>query len=269
MYPIMVLLLAIWLSMLMEGVAGQNHDLATLYQTRTKYMQVVSMAENIEQFYLEKATFPPSIPALAATTGFEHSRALADNWQGYAVSPTITDSVWQFNRAVLFSNDPSKGVNVASYLASNACGAGGYDTATSWCGAATGRWFRRETRERYNEQISTQRARMSRLLQKFTDYYNTNGKFPDKDSGGTALGLNSISNIAALAAFGGSAGSCSGTYTYLGVPIDCGDMYDVWGRVIGYQFVSSKHVLVISETPIFNNSGNRVVVAADFDNSLL
>lgn len=269
MYAVMALAVSFLLATLMGGVASQNHDLATLYQSRTKNMQVVAMAENIEQYFLEKAVFPASIPALSATRGFEHSRALVDNWQGYAVSPTIADSVWQFNRAVLFSNDPSKGVNVASYLASNSCGAGGYDTATSWCGAATGRWFRRETRERYNEQISTQRARMSRLLQKFTDYYNTNGKFPDKDSGGTALGLNSISNIAALAAFGGSAGSCSGTFTYMGVPIDCGDMYDVWGRVIGYQFVSSKHVLVISETPIFNNSGNRVVVAADFDNSLL
>lgn len=265
----MALALSILLATLMGGVANQNHGLVTLYQSRTKYMQVVAMAENIEQFYLEHAAFPASLSALALSPGFEHSRALADNWQGYAVSPTIIDSVWQFNRAVLFSNDPSKGVNTTSYLNSNSCGVGGYDTAASWCGAATGRWFRRETRERYNEQITTQRARMNRLLQKFADFYNTNHKFPDLDSGGTALGSNSIGTIAALAAFGGSAGSCSGTYTYMGIPVDCGDLYDLWGQPVGYQFVSAQHIVLVSETPIYNNSGNRVVVAADFDNSLL
>lgn len=269
MYAAMSLAIAILLGILITGVSSQNHDLATLYQSRTKYMQVVAMAENVEQYFLENATFPGSIPVLTAATGFEHSRALIDNWQGYAVSPTITDSVWQFNRVVLFANDPSKGVNAASYLSSNACGSGGYDTATSWCGSATGRWFRRETRERYNEQITTQRARMNRLSQKLADYYNTNQQFPDKDSAGTSLAANSITTVAALAAFGGSAGSCSGTYTYMGVPVDCGDMHDLWGQAIGYQFVSSKHIILVSESPIYNNSGNRVVVAADFDNTLL
>lgn len=253
----------------MGSVAGQNHDLARLYQSRIKYMQVIALAENIEQYYLEKSVFPSSIALLNGSSGFEHSRALTDNWQGYAVSPTITDSIWQFNRAVLLANDPSKGVSAASFLSSNSCGTGGYDTATSWCGSSTGKWFRRETRERYNEQITTQRARMNRLLQKLADYYNTNQQFPDKDSVGTALGVNSLTVLPVLASHGGSAGACSGTYSYMGIPVDCGDMYDLWGQPIGYQFVSAKHIILVSEPPIFNNSGNRVVVAADFDNSLL
>ena len=269
MYVMLTLALSILIGSLMGGVAGQRQDLAAMYQARTKSMQIVSMAENVEQYFIENAAFPASLDSLNASAGFEHSRALLDNWQGYAVSPAITDSVWQFSRAVLISNDPSKGVDSGAYLAANACGSGGYDTAQSWCGASTGSWFRRETRERFNDQISSQRARMNRLLQKFADYYNTNQKFPDQDSGGTALGANSISTLSALAAFGGSAGTCTGTYTYRGIPVDCGDMYDSWGKSIGYQFVSSKHIVLVCETPIYNSSGNRVVVAADFDNSLL
>lgn len=269
MIALMALAMSILLATLMGGVASQNRDLAQLYQSRTKYMQIVTLSENVEQYFIEKAAFPNTIADLTTTVGFEHSRSLTDNWQGYAVSPAITDSVWQFNRAVLFSNDPSKGIDPASYLASNSCGAGGYDTATSWCGAATGRWFRRETRERYNEQITTQRARMNRFLQKFADFYNTNHKFPDTDAAGTALASNSINTIAALATFGGTAGSCGGTYTYMGMPVDCGDMYDLWGQAVGYQFISAKHIILVSETPIYNNLGNRVIVAADFDNSLL
>lgn len=269
MYMLVTIAMSILLAALMGGVASQNHELTQLYQSRIRHIHVVGLAENLEQFFIENAVFPVSISDLTSAIGFEHSRSLTDNWQGYGVSPVIVDSVWQFNRVVLFANDPSKGVNAASYLTSNTCGVGGYDTASSWCGASTGRWFRRESRERYNEQITTQRARLNRLLQKFADYYNTNQQFPDQDAAGLALGADSISTLAALAAFGGSASSCSGAYTYMGIPIDCADMYDLWGQPIGYQFVGSKHIVLIAESPIFNNSGNRVIVAADFDNSLL
>lgn len=269
MYAVLALAVAFLLATVMGAVASQEHDLATRYQVRTKYMQVVTLAEGVEQYFLEKSAFPASIAALTGSAGFEQARGLTDPWQGYAVSPAITDTVWQFQRAVLISNDPSKGVTAAAFMASNNCGAGGYDTATSWCGSNTGRWFRRETRERFTDQITTQRARLNRLRQKLADYYNANLKFPDKDAGSTALGANSISTVAALAAFGGTAANCTGTYTYMGVPVDCADMYDLWGQPVGYQFVSDKHVILISETPIFNNSGNRVVVASDFDNSLL
>jgi len=245
----------------MGSVAKQNQDVAQLYQSRTRSMQVVALAENIEQYFNETMAFPANVAALTGTSGFEHARGAVDVWQGYAVSPTITDSVWQFSRAVLFSNDPSSGTSIATYLASNACGAGGYDTAVSWCGSNTGKWFRRETRERYAEQISAQRVRLKRLLEKFSDYYNTNGNFPDKDSGNNPLAANSMNTIKVLAGYGGTAKTCSGTYTYMGVPIDCGDMYDLWGGPVGYQFVSSKQVVFVSETPIYNNSGTKLIVA--------
>lgn len=269
MYPVLILAISIMLTTLMNGVMGQNRDLVGLYRSRLVTMQTIAMAENIEQFYLEKVAFPATIDALGSTAGFEHSRSLKNAWQGYAVSPTISDGVWQFSRAVLISNDPSRGIDAAAYLGANACGVGGYDTATSWCGSPKGQWFRRESRERYNDQMATQRVRMVRVLQKLTDYYNKAGKFPDKDSGGSALAANSINALSTLGGFAGAADTCSGTYTYMGVPIDCGDMYDLWGNAIGYQFVGAKHIVLISETPILNDSGDRVLVAVDHDNSIL
>ena len=269
MYPILVLAIAILLAMLMDGVAGQNRDLIQLYQSRLRQMQLVALAENLDQFYLETATLPANIAALSASDGFQHVRGLVNTWQGYAVSPTLNDGVWQFSRAVLFSNDPTKGTTAAAYLAANACGTGGFDTALSWCGSKDSQWFRLETRERYNEQITTQRVRMVRLLQKLSNYYNANGKFPDKDNLNIPLAPNSMTRVATLAGYGGTARNCSGTFTYMTVPIDCGDMFDLWGNPVGYQFISSKRVLLVSETPIYNNSGNRVVVAVEYDFSLL
>lgn len=269
MWAVLVLALGIWVSTVVSGIAGQNWDLSKRYQARSKQLKVITLAESLEQFYLENGGYPASIPALTTVPGYTHTRSLVDAWQGYGISPAINDGVWLFNRMVLISNNPSKGVDAAAYMASNTCGTGGYDTATSWCGSPSGSWYRRDTRDLYNGQISTQRVRMGRLLQKMADYYNANGKFPNVDATGTALAANSIQTIAALANFSGSNATCSGNYTYQGIPIDCGDMFDQWGRTVSYQFVTKKHIVAISETPIFNNSGTRVVVAADFDNTLL
>ena len=269
MYPVIVVVISVLLATIATEVAGRHWDLARAYQSRAKYMQMTALAENVESYSLETGTLPASIAALSAAQGFEQTRSVVDNWQGYAVSPVLNDGVWQFQRAVLFSNDPSKGVDGATYLATNACGTGGYDTALGWCGASTSRWYRKETRERYNMDIMTQRARMSRVLQKLADFYNTNAKFPDKDASNNPLATGSINALRTLAGYGGTANTCTGTFTYMGVPVDCGDMFDLWGGPVGYQFISNKHIVLVSESPIFNSSGNRVAVGADFDNSLL
>ena len=274
MYAILALAVSIMLATFMTGVAKQHHDLTALYQSRSKSIKTQTMAENIQQYRNEKNAYPASIDALSATPGFQHVQSLTDAWQGYDVSDPdfpITDSVWQFQRAVFFSNDPSKGVNATAYLADNKCGSGTNRTALSWCGARTGQWFRSETREQYNAQISTQRIRMGHVLQKIADYYSANQKFPDKDKSNNSLTNDSIHKLTELAGYSGSATECTGTYQFMGTPIDCADMFDLWGKVIGYQYMDSKHIILISETPIFNADSppQRIIVAADFDNTQL
>jgi len=269
MHALIVFALAVWLAFVGQKVTTELLGVAAMYQARDKYMRTVAMAESIAQYQAEQGAFPPSIAAFGAAAGYEQTRSLSDPWQGYAVSPALTDGVWQYRRAVFFLNDPTRGVDANAFLAANACGAGAYDTASSWCGSATGLWYRREERERFNEQILTQRARMSRMLQKLSDYYNANAAFPDKDTGGNPLAADSVTALATLAGFAGTASACAGTFAYSGIPVDCGDMFDQWGNRIGYQFLSSNHVFLVSETPIINGSGDRVVVGADFDNSLI
>jgi len=269
----MVFALSILLGTMVSTVSGTYNNLVDMYKSRTQYMRATAMSEALEQFYTENGAFPASIATLGTASGFQQTRSLTDSWQGYGVSPAISDGTWQFTRMVFLSNDLSKGIDATAYLSANSCGAGGYATASSWCGSATGKWFRRETRENFTNQMGTQRVRMGRLLQKLGDFYNTYGKFPEKDSGGN-FATNDIRTIASLVGFGGTAATCSGTFVYsltasLGVPVDCGDMYDLWGQPVGYQFISTKHIVLVSEPPIFNASGNRVVIAADFDNSLI
>ena len=269
MYALIVFALAVWLAFVAHGVTTDLLGVAATYQSRDKHMRTVAMAESIEQYHAEHGALPVSIAAFGAASGYEQTRSLGDPWQGYAVSPALTDGVWQYRRAVFFLNDPSRGVDANAFLAANACGTGGYDTASSWCGTATGLWYRREEKEHFNEQILTQRARMSRMLQKLSDHYSAYSTSPDKDAAGNPLAPESVTALATLAGFAGAAASCTGSFAYPGAPGDCGDMFDLWGNGVGYQFLSSKHILLVSETPIYNGSGNRVVVGADFDNSLI
>jgi hypothetical protein len=83
------------------------------------------------------------------------------------------------------------------------------------------------------------------------------------DGSNNALATSSVISIAALVGYTGNARNCTGQYQYLGIPIDCNDMFDLWGGKVGYQFETDQHVIFVSEPPIFNGSGDRVIVAVD------
>ena len=262
--------IGILVSIMMSGVTSQNRDLVSMYTSQLRHLQIMALAENIEQYALENSNYPATLTILKDTPGFTHTSGLNDNWQGYKVSSPLTDDAWQYKRAALTSNNPATGTDAASYLTANTCGTGTFDTASSWCGSATGEWFRTETREKYNDQIATQRIRMGRLLQKLANYYNANTQFPSKDNSNTALAVNNTTKLTDLiGASALTATNCTGERSYQGVPIDCNDLFDIWGTPIGYQFMGIKHIVLISESPIKDQTGTRIVIGADFDNTLI
>lgn len=258
-----VIALSVWAAYLSDSVAAQYDELYNMYVNSLRQTQMYRLAEGVAQYTGEKGSYPASLAVLSSTAGYEHVKALLNNWQGYGVSAAITDGVWTFKRAVTFTNDPTTGTTPSAYLATNACGTGGYDTATSWCGSKTSMWFRHETREGFNDQIMTERARMNRLSQKFANYYNANARYPTVDGSNVALAADSITALADLVGYAGTASACSGQYQYQGIPIDCSDMFNSWGTKVGYQFVSAAHIILVSETPILNSSGVPILVAVD------
>lgn len=244
--------------------AQDNLDLMRLYRFNAQRSQLVMLAENLEQFYAERASFPANLSALASTPGYAHVRSLLNNWQGYSVSSALTDGVWTYQRMVAFSNDPKHGQTAAEYLIQNACGTGSFATATSWCGARSSIWFLKDTREGVNDAITTQRARLRRSLQKFGDYYSAKGEFPSQDARGTDLVAGETYRLADLAGYAGAANSCTGVYTWQGLPLGCDELFDSWGGAIGFVYTSKKVMALASETPLVNAAGTRILVAAGF-----
>lgn len=264
MYVAAVIAVAILVGFLSDHVSDQFDRLSTAYFSKAKVQQMVRLSEAVAEYAQNYRTLPASLAALASTPGYEYTAGLMNNWQGYGVSGNLADSMWTFRRAVLFTNDPVRGTTAASYLGANSCGTGGFNAATNaWCGTTNSMWYRIETRESFNDQLATEQGRLHRLDQKFANYYNKNGAYPSVDAGNVALAADSITSLAALVGYSGTAGSCTGQYQYLGIPIDCGDMFNQWGNKIAYQFVSNSHIILVSETPILNSSGVPILVAND------
>jgi hypothetical protein len=271
MLPLFVLAAGIWITYLLGSAQDRVEQLHATYVSKIHQRQMVSLSEAIALYTRLYGTYPVSMSALAATPGFSYTASLVNGWQGYGLSPVITDTNWQFRRAVLFTNDPTKGVSVSAYLATNnisrpggpMCGVGGFNTAVTWCGSDTSMWYRAESRDEFNDRINNERARVNRLSRKFASYYNGNGNYPILDGSNTPLTVNSVTSLASLVGYAGGAGNCSGQFVYQGIPIDCGDMFNSWGLPIGYQFISGAHIILVSETPIINAAGVPLIIAVD------
>lgn len=265
MYAMLVIALSAWLAYLGDGLVTQYRDLSQMYQTRLRAIQTRIMAESLEQYFYEKGSFPLSISGLAASSGYEYTRGLNDVWQGYASVTGLKDSVWTYGRMVFFSTPPRSGIAADDYLASNSCGTGSFYLDSSWCGQRTSTWFRRETRDVYHSQIANQRIQLHRTLQKFAQHYNAAGNFPRTKQDGSPIASSSIHTLAELSGFSGLANQCKTVHSFDSVPLDCTDLFDQWGQPVAYQFESGKRIVLVVKTPILNSAGTPVVVAAEYD----
>jgi hypothetical protein len=243
---------------------GDSLGLMKQYRFNAQRAQLVMLAEHLELYFIEKGTYPASLAALSQTAGYEQVKSLLNVSQGYAVSGTLTDSVWQYKRMVVYSLDRAKGDTDTSYQAANSCGTGAFGAASSWCGSNTSVWFRKETREGMNDAVNDERTRLDRTLQKFADYFTANSAFPNKDGSGVALVAGNTYSLAALAGYAGTAAACSGVYTWRGLPIGCEDMFDAWGGYVGFVYTSDKAISLTSETPLVNAAGTPLIVASGF-----
>ena len=263
MFAVSVSFLMMALLLMGSAVAAQYTALWGKLRTKTQQADLILLAEGLEMFYTEKNAFPASLSAFVSSPGYEYLRSAISRGVDYSVSPTISDGIWSFNRAVVYLYDGTKGLTPTTYLASNTCGSGDFSSAVSWCGLYTSLYFKRESRDKLLEQITTQRLALNRLSMKFAAYYSANQQYPTKDASNASLAANSITSMAALAGYGGTAANCSGQFQYQGIPIDCSDMFDRWGGAVGLQFVDSQHIIFVSEPPIFDNTGAKVLIAVD------
>lgn len=122
-----------------------------------------------------------------------------------------------------------------------------------------------DARSVYNKEMATQRARQQRTMQKFASYYTATQAFPNRNQTGTALTAGAGYAMRSLAMGPSTSLTCSNTYQWRGIPIDCEDMYDIWGNQITYLYHSDNRISIFSSTPFKNRLNTNITIGTDLD----
>jgi len=263
MYPAFVFALFLALCALLTNLTLAYQQRTDDTRTRRVRVQQTRMAEGIDRYVVQAGGPPASLDALTAAPGFEDLRGQRNQWQGYAVSPSLDDGVWKYQRAAAWAVIRKDGG--ATYATDNACGVGSVTTAPSWCGKNDGVWYRYETKQDYNKEIAQQRMRQQRTLQMLADYWSSHQTFPNTGNDGVAIAAGGARSLALLAGYAGNATNCTGVHIWSGIPLDCAAMFDLWGNPIAYQYQSPTFIQLASESPIRTTDGSALFIGSPLE----
>jgi hypothetical protein len=72
-----------------------------------------------------------------------------------------------------------------------------------------------------------------------------------------------------LSGYTGTATSCTGIYRWGDIPLDCNDLFSIFGTPVTVNRHTNESITLISRTPIVNAAGDPVAVASDISLDLL
>lgn len=268
--PFFILLLFFILQSLLLLTSARQIDLIDASDVKNREASIRQLAIGINNYYTETASYPASTTTLAAATGYEYLKNTAHAWQSMAIATNLDDTAFKYNRVTVFTQDPyDHPLTDAEYLtaANNTCGAGAFATATDWCGAKNSQWWKHETREDIQRDLARERKRLRHLLDKFTSWYNgdvtittINGVWGNNypNPGSAAAKLTTL-----VIGYTQTATTCTGIYTYSGIPIDCTDLYSIWGTPTTYNYLSSGHIALLTKTPYTKSDNTPLYVSTE------
>jgi hypothetical protein len=246
------------LSVLLTQFAQPQKAISRADRTYVREAAVREVGQAVSSYLDRHGTLPPTLDAVAAEPGFGFVKSFLQMPSvGYAVSGFLNDGSWQYQRAVVFAQNPASAVPTATFLGAskNLCGTGDFNTADSWCGDRGSKSYRLETRERYPSLIAAQRLRMHATIRKLAVHYNDSGMF-DAVPG-------NVATLASLAGYTGTALNCNGIYRWGNVPLDCGDLFSLFGTPVTVNRHTDQAVTLIARTPIVNGNGEAIAVASN------
>ncbi|WP_455233531.1 hypothetical protein [Geopseudomonas aromaticivorans] len=164
----------------------------------------------------------------------------------------LTDSVWQFDRLLIYALDKDhQNIDITS-AAENKCDASaGFAVASNWCGPAAGiRYNVLETRQAYLEMMTAEVVRMQATLHKFGRGFGevemrrfpratlTEGQSGEMCAYGTSYGSSSCQPV-----------ECSGVRVYQQTPFDCSDLFSIWGTPVVLDLIQNTHMAISTTSP--------------------
>lgn len=208
--------------------------------------------EEAQRFHQERGTWPASVSELATADGFFALKAYLPHPSGGAwKAPT---SPWTVHRSSAFSlaglqdqrfavvarTHPS--YNETTYLgaANNQCEGGSpvaFSTAVTWCPASSDAMAVAVTTTEWAGQREQLVLRQhAALADKLLRYRRATGTLP---AAATATNVSSFAVASdASSVVGTGTATCKGTFSWAGMPLECGDVFNVFGSPIRYRRIS-------------------------------
>lgn len=258
--PVLFIVLALILPNFMTSLTQAFHGqrLLAVVMAAGRYESVQRLANEIERYRAQSGQYPTSLSVMAATPGFEHTKGfISTPGIGYSVT-AVADSVWSFNRAMVAGID-NLHTTLPALLLSNSCGTGDFSVASDWCaGPQFSDWYKTEDRSVILQEITQARTRLNQTTMKFVAAWNAARSFPagSLSAGGSA-------SLASLVGTTMTADSCTGTYIFAGIPLECGDLFSLWGGPVMYNYRNPKYIALMVDTPFIYSAGGRQYVAVE------
>ena len=179
----------------------------------------------------------------------------------YAITRGVDGGPWRFDRAVVWANNFDTPIADATYLAGNDCGADAFAPAENWCAPAALRRFRLETRDTISKQLLRARTSIIETMSKISFYVPSFNTLPNMLNDGTPMTANTTYILADLVGYVGTAANCAGTFRFLDIALDCGDLFPPpFGAPLSYEFITDENVALLLETPILRNGGLNIII---------
>lgn len=228
------------------------------------------IASEVRRYQMQTGTFPASLAAMSATSGFQHLKQYVPQVNGGAfkgtvspwsinVSNTLSDGTYQFQRAATVALADGT-VSLATYLsyANNTCNPSGstlaYASAVTWCGSNVwGYWASTDTLDLRTQREGLAYKQQNWTAAKFTRAFNTTSTLPVMAAATTLASL--VSPIYTGATVGTSSTTCSGQFYWQGIGFECSDLYNQFGNPVSYVRSSALTFTLSSVSQILSTAG--------------
>ena len=263
MYALTIVILMSWLALQMVSLSDSYNYVASLYRDQADDIQFENLNADIDRYLNRYGDTPTSLSALQTDDLFIHSRSHDEHWIVYRKQSGLTDDRFTYERTgfafidrTRFKSmgDPAQFFNAQW----NRCASADFSSATSWCSDTEVPWRRIESRETISQEYLKQHLRLNRTVQKIYRHYELNGTLVNTKASGT-LSDGDYGTLAALTSVS-SASTCSGVIDWGGIPMDCSDLYSVWGTAVSYNYLSSSDGFLVVSTPFTDKSGNKLYI---------
>lgn len=175
--------------------------------------------------------------------------------------PSVSGSLYQYERVIIYIQNPKEVLLETEFELLNTCGTGLNDD-DGYCAPLGAKYTVLDGNNHYQNLLRTINFRMNEAFYKISQSYDgrTVG-FPRRKASGVNMPINSTVTLADFVGFVGTPQSCSGTFQFGRMFINCADMFDELGNPILYYYKNSREIFLIARTNIKDASGNFITVS--------